>query len=217
VVTRREFTVNTGRFLLAGTVAASLPLNGCNWVQFLIDYIPVINGGISTIESFFGAALPLGITAILDGIKAALADIGTAATDYEAAPPASKATFLQKIEVFLQGIVSGFQAVLDNFGASSPVPAIVLGVINLVISTLGWLVGKFASKAPSYAIRYSNGQPVLVTLIAPVRLTYRANTTSNSQNQSMVIAPVERKPEQFKSAINSLMAANGRPDIQLPH
>src|ERR1035437_2654382 len=139
LISRRKFGITTGRLLMAGTTLAFLPFNGCNWVSTLAHYIPVINGGISTIETFFGAALPIGVSAILDSVKAILADIGTACADYAASPAILKASILGKIEVFLKGIVDGFQQILDHFGSYGPVPAIVLGVINIAISTLEWL------------------------------------------------------------------------------
>ena len=198
---RRSFVRRTGRLLLAGTAAAFLPLTGCDWVKFLRDYIPVINSGISTIESFFGIALPIGVSATLDGVKAVLLDIETACTDYENAPAASKATLLGKIETFLKGVVDGFQNVLDHFGTLGPVPAIILGVINIVISTLSWLVGKF-----------SNAANVKLLTLSRVQLTVRVGNGLQA-NQIIVIRPVQRTQDQFRSEINTLMAANGRSDI----
>lgn len=204
-LTRRMFN----RMLLLATAGASLPMTGCDWVKFLADYIPIINDGIGTIETFFGAALPIGISAILDIVKAALADIQTACVDYEKAPAASKATFIEKIEVFLNGLVSGFQQLLDNFGSLGIVPAIVLGVINIVVSTLEWLVGKFSAGVPAYAKTYSNGVVILRTMTTPVRLTVKMSSGS----QIITINPIERKQNEFKAEIDSLMAANGRSDI----
>jgi len=199
VIGRREFSKSAGKLLLAGTVAAFLPMAGCDWVKFLRDYIPIINSGISTIESFFGLALPIGISAILDGVKAVLLDIETACTDYENAPAASKATLLGKIETFLKGVVDGFQNVLDHFGTLGPVPAIVLGVINIVISTLSWLVGKFSNAAS-------------VKLLTLSRVTLTAKVTPTGM-QTIIIVPVQRSQDQFRAEIDALMASNGRSDI----
>src|ERR1039458_8691232 len=145
LLNRRAFSMKAGKLLLAGAAFTVLPITGCNWVAFLAHYIPIINGGISTIETYFGAALPIGVAGLIDSVKAILADIGTACAEYEVAPAASKATILGKIEVFLKGVVDGFQQILDNFGLFGTVPAIVLGVINIVISTLEWLIGKFST------------------------------------------------------------------------
>ena len=194
MITRRVFS----RTLLLGAVGASIPMVGCDWVAFLAHYIPVINGGIGTIETFFGAALPPGVSSILDIIKAALADIGTACSDYEAAPTALKATILGKIEVFLKGIVDGFQQLLDNFASLGPVPGIILGIINIVVSTLEWLVGKFSTATTTRML-----------MPMSVRLTDRMG----AGNQYIVITPIQRTEKQFKLEINTLMASNGRSDI----
>jgi hypothetical protein len=201
LLSRRAFGGKTGRWLLAGTAAAFLSINGCAvLVGALAHYIPIINGAISTIEKFFGAALPPGVSAIIDTVKAILADIGTACSDYQKADPATKATLLGKIEVFLKGVVDGFQQILDNFGSLGPVPAIVLGVINIVISTLEWLVGKFSKAATTRML-----------MPMQVRMTARMGTGS----QYMVIVPIQRNENQFKAEINSLMASNGRSDIAI--
>ena len=201
MIGRRSFVRGTGRLLLAGTAAAFLPMTGCDWVKFLRDYIPVINSGISTIESFFGAALPLGVSAILDGVKAVLLDIETACTDYENAPAASKATILGKIQTFLKGVVDGFQNVLDHFGSIGPVPGIILGVINIVISTLAWLISKF-----------SNAASVKLLTLSRVQLQVRVGYGPQG-NSVIIITPVQRSQDQFRYEINTLMAANGRSDI----
>ena len=200
ILDRREFSVKVGRILLAGTAVAFLQITGCNWVAFLAHYIPIINGGIGTIETYFGAALPVGVSAIIDSVKAILADIGTACADYEAAPLASKATLLGKIEAFLIGVVDGFQQILDHFGSYGPVPAIILGVINIVISTLEWLIGKF-SKATT------------TRMLMPMRVQLTARMGAGSQY--LVIVPIERTEKQFKYDISALMASNGRSDIAI--
>ena len=200
MIDRREFSVKVGRLLLAGTAVAFLPITGCDWVKALAHYIPIINGGISTIEKYFGAALPPGVLAIIDTVKAILADIGTACSDYQNADPATKSTLLGKIEVALKGVVDGFQQILDSFGKYGPVPAIVLGVINIVISTIEWLVGKFSKQATTRML-----MPKQVRLTAAVGIGF----------QFITITPIQRSESQFKAEINSLMAASGRSDIAI--
>src|ERR1700688_33698 len=104
MIGRRAFTSRAGRWLLLSLgVGPTLALEGCDPVQFLIDYVPVINQGIETIRGYFGNFLPPPLDLLIPAVEALLLDISSAALAYKTAPPASKANELGRIEQFLKG------------------------------------------------------------------------------------------------------------------
>lgn len=202
---RRLFAIRSGKILLWMAISTVIPMSACNWVAFLVNYIPMINHGIDVISGFFGIFLPPGLTVIITAIKAALLDLQGAAIEYQSAPAADKATILGRIETFLKGIVDNFQQVLDSLGATGPIPAIILGVINIILSTLTWLVGRFSHATSS-------------RMLMPMRYKLRAGGSpggSPGGSQVLFITPVERSQKQFMDDINNLLAANGRSDLRL--
>jgi hypothetical protein len=183
---RRAFN----RMLLLGMAAIAMPMTGCDIVADLIDYIPWIVRALNSIQSILGSFMPPPAGAILSIILGALADLQASLVQYQAdSIPADKASLLAKIKTFLRDIGSNFQLFLDNLGPLGTIPTVIIGIIQVVLSTLGWFSGNLPQSA--------------VVAAMPMPMTLRAT------NQILYVTPQKRSLKQFKSDFNSVVILGG--------
>jgi hypothetical protein len=188
-LSRRKFT---GTLLLALGVGPALALESCNIVADLINYIPVVVSAINSISSILGAFMPLPAVVIINGIKGALADIQAACVEYQAAPDTDKATLWKRVLLFLHDVVDNFQKFLDALAVGGPILGVVLGIVNVILSTLGW----FATQMPVPVA----GGPIQMPM------------TLKAGNQTVSIMPVKRSIQQLKADLNRIYIAGGHPE-----
>jgi hypothetical protein len=195
-LSRREFGKRTSLGLLFAALGAPLFTSGCNVVSSLIAYIPWITRALNAITSILGSFMPPGATVIINIIVAALADLQAALVEYQADPvPTDKDTLLHKIETFLKDITQNFQQFLDAMAVNGPIASVVLGIIQVVLSTLGWFAMKFAA---------ITNRPLL-PMAKPMSL--------RAQNQMLYIVPAQRSLKQFKHDFNQIAYSNGHPEV----
>jgi hypothetical protein len=194
VITRRTFS----RMLLLGTVGVSLPQSGCNVEADLIDFIPYITEALGAITKILGSLMPPPAALIITGIEASLSLLSAALAEYKSDPnPTDKATTLAKIETFLTDIGDNFQAFLDALGAAGPIASVVLGIIQVVLSTISWFAGEFSSAAPATAA----ARPAILALARGRQL--------RATNQYLYITPTKRSIKEFKRDFNAVVYTNG--------
>jgi hypothetical protein len=192
MITRREFGKRTGLGLLMTALGAPLLSTGCNIVADLIAYIPWITRALNAITSILGSFIPAPAAVIINVIVTALADLQAALVEYQSDPVAAdKAGLLAKIETFLRDISTNFQSFLDALAVNGPIAAVILGIIQVVLSTLSWFAGKFAT---------TTGRPMLA-MAKPMSL--------RAQNQYIFITPTQRSLSKVKSDFNAVVYANG--------
>jgi hypothetical protein len=176
--------------LLLGTVGVSLPQAGCNIIQDLIDYIPWIIRALNSITSILGSFMPGPAGLILSVITGALADLQASLVQYNNDPiVADKANLLAKIKTFLKDIGNNFQLFLNALGPLGTIPEVIIGIIQIVLSTLGWFNGNLPTS------------PTVLTLSMPMTL--------RAPNEIVYITPTKRSLKRFKQDFNGLVIANG--------
>jgi hypothetical protein len=196
-ITRRAFNKLSVRGLMIAVVGSSLTMTGCNVIQDLIDYIPWIVRALNAITSALGDFMPPQAAMILAVIKGALADIQAACVEYQADPLVTdKSTLLAKIETFLKDLGNNFQQFLNALSAAGPVLSIVVGIIQVVLSTIGWFANQLAQKT---------GRAMAMQM----PLSLRAG------NQMIFIVATKRSIPQFKKDINLVVYTNGHPELQM--
>jgi hypothetical protein len=191
-MTRRKFGQAWATFLLALSVGPSLLVTGCgtsfstilSWVdtglaafQSVVDLL----AGQSVINITIGSAIDL----IIKAVKAAIADIGTAVSNYNAAPAAAKATLVGKISTALvaaQNEISQFWN--DLTIPDAKVASTVAGLLGLIVSTLAGFMS------------------LLPPAPAPAALRTFPKTLAGA-------APQKRSLPQFKAAFNGILDTNG--------
>ena len=192
MMTRRMFN----RMLLLAGAGASL--SGCNAEADLIDFIPYITEALGAITKILGSLMPPPAALIINTIEASLSLLGAALAEYKSDPnPADKATLLAKIETFLEDIGDNFQSFLDALGTAGPIASVVLGIIQVVLSTIAWFAQEFGatvSSAARPAIALARGRQLRAT------------------NQYLYIAPTKRSVKEFKAAFNQVVYTNGHPE-----
>ena len=189
-VTRRSFS--TWLLLFAVGIAA-FTMSGCNVLQDLIDYIPWIVRALQSISSIVGPFMPAPAATILGIITGALTDLQAACVQYQGDPlPADKANLLAEIKTFLKDIANNFQLFLNALATAGPVLGVVLGIIQVVLSTLGWFSGSLPVSATATAMQ--------------MPMTLRAS------NQILYIIPQKRSLKQFKQDFNTVVQNNGHPE-----
>lgn len=197
-ITRRTFNKIANRLLLLAVVgSAPLSMTGCNVIQDLIDFIPWIIRAINSIKNILGVFMPPGAGVIVGIIIGVLADLQAAAVEYQSDPlPADKATLLAKIETFLRDIVEHFQSFLDALGSAGVIASVVIGIIQVVLSTIGWFAGQLASKTGRLNV-------------LPMPRSMRAG------NQMIFVVAQKRSIKQFKDEFNKVVYYNGHAEQQM--
>jgi hypothetical protein len=140
---RRQFGRLMGVFTILTTVGWSVLLEGCASFKQISGWVVT---GLSSFQSVVDLLVGEGIVMvaigsvidlIIKGVKAAIADIGTAVDNYNNAPAATKASLLGKISdalVAAQNEISQFWndlSIPDAKAAST-----VAGLLGLIVSTL---------------------------------------------------------------------------------
>jgi len=187
---RREL-LGAGVLVLASGV--TLSLEGCDVWSEIEQWVPT---GIAAFEQIVILVAPVaapGIDAIAEAVKAAFSVLAAAVDQYRNAPADQKATLLQKVILAFNLVSTNLQQFLNaiNVPGSSPIVKIVLGLVNIILSTIMGFVNRI--------------QPTPAT--AAVRLTL--------SGQSVNVTPVVRSRAKFKSDWNAACVQAGHPEMQV--
>lgn len=191
---RREFAghLATGGLAVA-VLGGGLSLEGCSVWTEIEQWVPV---GIAAFESVVVLVAPLaapGINALAETVKAGFASLAAAVDSYISAPAAQKATFLAKVQLIFEDISQNLQAFLNavNVGTSNPIIKIVLGLVNIILSTIAGFVNRIT---PASSIK---------------------TTSLKMGGQVIVVTPKLRNKNQFKKDFNAECIADGHPEAQI--
>lgn len=136
--TRRSFMKTIG--MITGTVLAAgsfLGNTACNVFNAIMNYVPVALTAFTTIVTMISPAEGSAIAVLAGMIKAALADIQVAVTDYENAPAGNKQTFLGKISTAIAAAEQEMQVFWSDLKLpGGNIATLVEGIINVILSTL---------------------------------------------------------------------------------
>ena len=188
MTTRRGFVKTMG--LVTGTVLASgsfLGIGACNIFNDIMKYIPIALTAFTTIVTMINPAEGSVVALLVSMVKAALADIQTAVTNYENAPAGQKQTLSGKIAT----AITAAEQVLQQFWSDLKLPGgsmatLVEGVINIILSTLMSFLPQLAPPA--------------------------ALATKPIANK-IQFTPKKRTVSQFKSDLNAQFVAAGKAPI----
>lgn len=196
MLTRREFGKKTGLGFMALATGASISLTGCNVFDDILAWVPVGIAAINGIVTVLGPLVPPPAFAIITLVKAALADLTAAITQYRNdTNPADKDTLLHKIRTILADIVTNFQSFLDalNLG-TNPIEAIVIGLASVILSAIEGFLGQLPQPTPAPA------PPAMVRL--------------GSRNMP-ITAKLYKNTKDFKSAYNQICVVFHHEEIEL--
>src|SRR5215469_9628341 len=116
-LSRRQFASRS--ILALAVIGAPFSLSGCGIFSDILSWTSVASVALDGIVSVLGALLPPSGLAIVTLIKAALADLAGAITQYQAdTNPADKATLLARIRTLLTAIAANFQSFLDQINGN---------------------------------------------------------------------------------------------------
>ena len=146
---RRQFGKLIGVFTLLTTAGWSVVLEGCASFKQISGWVVT---GLSSFQSVVDLLVGEGlimvaigsvIDLIIKGVKAAIADIGTAVDNYNNAPAATKASLLGKISdalIAAQNEIAQFWN--DLMIPDAKAASTVAGLLGLIVSTLsGFMAG----------------------------------------------------------------------------
>jgi len=166
----------------------------------MLKYIGVgLQGFQAVVDLLAGAGvIPVGsgtgIDLLISLVKAAFADLNAAITAYQAAPSASKASYLGKLST----VLSVLQANIQQFWNDLKIPdakmaSTVQGLLGIILSTLAGFSESLPTPAPTPS--------ALKAASLPNRLS---------------VAPQKRTPSQFKKAFNQELATSGYTQYLIP-
>lgn len=182
-VARSGAAVIAGRvFLLAGTGAAALVLEGCDVMTEIQDWVPVGESALNSILVLLGAngiVLTPVIMLAESALNAALTDLVAAVTAYKATNPPPQGA-VAKVEAMLSAVVSSF----GNFFSQLNLPggslySLILNLIKLAISTVQGFINEIMP-TPTPAVKFSfqqQGLPKQFEMV-PAKKRRRANFKS---------------------------------------
>jgi hypothetical protein len=196
---RRQFTKNSlcGAAVIFMASVTSILTSGCNFVQDLIDWVPVGLNALNGIVALLSGAgvIPAPVLVIIGLIKAGFADLIAALQEYESdTNPADKASNLAKIETFFNDLVTNFNQFLASL-TNSPLVGVIAGLVSIILSTLSALVEKI--NPTSAALAKAKLMPRVA--ITSVKIHWR-----NSENI-----------KDFRNSWNGLCASSGHKEAQI--
>lgn len=193
-LTRRQFASRS--FLAATASAFTFSLTGCNAFADILAWTAVASTAVDGIVTVLGSLLPPGGAAIVTLIKAALADLAAAITQYNSdTNPANKATLLAKIRTFLEAIAANLQSFFQQITSAGPAVNIALGLAQVILAAVEGFIGTLPP-APT-----------------PTPATLQLHAGSG---RTVPVTPkVYKHVGDFKRDWNTLAVADGHPEIQI--
>lgn len=193
-LSRRQFA---SRSILAATASAfTFSLTGCNAFSDILAWTAVASTAIDGIVTVLGPLMPPGGAAIITLIKAALADLAAAITQYNSdTNPADKATLLAKIRTFLEAIAANLQSFFQQITSAGPTINIALGLAEVVIAAVEGFLGTLPpapTPAPAATqLHVGSGRTVPVT------------------------PKLYKRVSDFKRDFNAVCILNNRPELEI--
>jgi hypothetical protein len=159
--------------LLSLAAGTELALTGCNFVQDIINWVPVAENAINSILTILtsnGILISPAITAGVSLIETALTDLVAAAKEYESITPAPVGA-KAKLEAILQVVADQFSSFVSQLGGiAGVVLTTVVDLVKVLISTIGGFINELPASAAMMARLNSHQQ----LSAAPVKRTKRA-------------------------------------------
>jgi hypothetical protein len=189
-MSRRDFGTFFAKCGLLLSLGWSMVLTGCTSFAAILSWVDT---GLSAFQSVVDLLVGQGVLMVTIGsaidllikaIKAAIADVGTAVSNYNAAPAASKVTLEGKISTALvvaQNLIAQFWNDLSI--PDTKLASTVAGLLGLIVSTLAGFMSLLPPAPAPAAVR-----------------TFPKTLPVSTQKLSTA---------QFKAKFNGILAANG--------
>ena len=155
--------------LLGLAVGGAVSLEGCNVVSDIQAYIPVAEEALGIVVNLLTAAgvLHPGSATIVADADVAFAAILAAIQSYLNAPPADKATLLEKITTAVQSAENAIQAFLNQInipGSNLNLLNLIFGLLNVILSTLAGFLGQLPVPVTMHLVmKYPVPVPLSIT------------------------------------------------------
>ena len=195
---RRTFTrLGTFAILFAST-GLSMLLSGCNVFSDIKAWLPIGEAALSSILlvlSSNGIILPAQVQTVVGLIKARFDALTAAIAEYQSTTPAPVGA-LAKIETAFKDIVDNFSTFLQSLSVSSGLLGIIVGLAQIVLSTIAAFVNRLPASVNVKAVRS------------------RLNATMVG-GRALVIVPKQRNTGQFRTDYNGVLKT-APPDVDIP-
>lgn len=192
-INRRQFSFRSMMLVLVASVS-SLEFSCANLYNDILKYSSVSLQAFGSIVSILagGGVISLGsgqaIDLVIAMVKAALADVGTAVSAYDAAPATDKATFLGKLSTALSVAMAELQTFWNDLTIPDPQLAqLIQGLLGVILSTLAGFATQLPAPQTSLAARRADGLP-----------------------RRLPITPMKRSVSQFRKDFNAVLKAHGQ-------
>ncbi len=141
-LSRRQFS---GTAILAA-LASALPvvMTSCGIFSDILAWTNVASLALDGIVTLLGNFMPPGGALAISAIKAFIADLAGAVSEYQNdTNPADKATLLAKIRSLLTDIASNFQSFLAQINlGNNPIVEVILGLAQVILSAIMGFLGQ---------------------------------------------------------------------------
>jgi len=188
---------------VAGVGAGALLMEGCDPVQELLNFAPIAEDAINSIQTLLtanGFVFSAPILLALAVAKAALVDLKGAAVEYLAVTPPPQGA-LQKVEAAVKAVVDNFGDFLSSLGLpGGNLLSTIAGIIQFVLST----IAGFMTKEPQLA------------QVAKARLTAVYSRSANGSTTVLPIVPHKRSHASFKSGYNEILESGAKAGLNCP-
>jgi hypothetical protein len=169
-------------------------LMGCGLFSDILTWTSVAGVALDGIVTVLGSFMPPGGVAAIKGIKAFLADLAGAVTQYQNdTNPADKATLLAKIRTLLGDIATNFQSFLAQLNlGNNPIVTLVLGLAQVILSAIMGFLGQLPATGRTLSTSLTLGGKTLV-----------------------VTPKYYKRVSQFRDEYNAVCSANGHAEIEI--
>lgn len=194
-ISRRNCSKLWGSSVLFLAAGVSPFMTGCGIFSDILAWTSVAGVALDGIVTVLGSFMPPGGAQIILAIKAFLADLAGAVTEYQNdSNPADKATLLAKIRTLLGDIATNFQNFLSQINlGNNPIIAVVLGLAQVILAAIAGFLGQL----PTTGTRMLSGA-----------VTVNGKTVA-------VVPKYYKNVQQFKADYNSVCVANGHQEIEI--
>lgn len=191
-ISRRKFT--SGALFTALVSVVPIAMTSCGIYSDILAWTRIAGVALDGIVTVLGSFMPPGGAAIIITIKAFLADLAGAVTEYQNdANPADKATLLAKIRTLLSDIATNFQSFLAQINlGTNPIVNLVLGLAQVILSAIMGFLGQLPAGGRTLSSQVKIGTKVLT-----------------------VIPKYYKHATEFREDYNAVCAANSHPEIEI--
>jgi hypothetical protein len=206
MIDRRQFNLTVGKFLLTGTVAVALSLNGCNIMSDIVAWEPsglAAFNGIVTALGEFGIILNPADLLIVAAVRTLMNNLYADAKTYLALvpPPATIIAKIQEVLSLISGNIQQFLTGIEVVG--STIIGLIVSIGQVILSTIAGFIGGIPPAAPTPA--------------AVNRVSVMAGNMMVGQGQNraqLAFVAQKRNVKQFAHDCDAIFAAYGRGELE---